>query len=169
MKTAIGLVFSLMMLGSMAQDGAPRVPVNFSLETPEDYSEHEALAKKCMGWLVSHSLDEFPEKRTELNAFALLWLSGTPAYKLEIQSGTIPCLKENDDLFPVFVYGMALYQMRHPSESDTVVLHAEGLRAVAKVGSLTRSIKRKKCMRRLRSVARKSRLKVYAAEQLRGN
>ena len=122
-----------------------------------------------MGWLINHSLDEYPEKRTELNAFALLWLSGSPDYRLEIKSAAIPCLQENDELFPVFVYGMALYLMNHPSESNALVLHSEGLRAVAKVGEKTPSVKRKKCMRELRKAARKSRLKPYIEARLQAN
>lgn len=168
MKSVAVLFACLFSLSVVAQDGAPTVPTDFTLETPADYQEHAALARKCMAWLTGHSLSEYPETREALNAFALLWLSGHPELRVDVKSAVMPCLQEHEDLFTVFIYGVALYQMKHPNTTDQVVLHAEGLRAVHKATSTTRKLRRCRCLKPLRKAARKEDFKPLAQAALSG-
>lgn len=155
-----------LILPCAGQTGAPRVPAEFSLETAADYKKYEALAEKCMIWLLQNPIDEYPEQREELEAFSMLWLSGSPEVHLDIQSKVLPCLQQHPELFPVFICGMGLYQMQHPREMDEVVLHAEGLRAVGRMTKQSKSLKRERCLKPLKRACRKSTLKLYASERL---
>ena len=168
MKSVAVLLACLFSLSVVAQDGAPAVPTDFTLETPADYQAQAALARKCMAWLTGHSLSENPETREALNAFALLWLSGHPELRVDVNSAAMPCLQEHEDLFTVFICGVALYQMKHPNTTDQVVLHAEGLRAVYKATSATREMRRCRCLKPLRKAARKEDFKPLAQAALNG-
>lgn len=146
---------------AFGQTGAPVIPTHFSLEVAADFDTHQALARKSMIWLLQEPLEAFPEKRTELNAFAMMWLSGHPSLRLEVNSSVIPGLREHDALFPVFTYGMALYQMLPTGSTDDLTLHVEGLRAVERMVSQTKSLRRDRTFRPLRKAVRQGRLEAY--------
>jgi hypothetical protein len=144
-----------------AQCNAPNVPEELVLTEAAHYSEHKTLVKKCLSWLVKTSKDECVETREELNAFVILWLSGAPDITVDVSTDCMPFIEENEDLFFTFLHGVALYQMNHEKESDPIVLHAHGLKAVAfqlRESKCTKSAESKKILK----ADRKDKLEEYA-------
>jgi hypothetical protein len=149
------------------QSGAPDIPDEFILESEEDYRGYEALAKKGLAWLLDTPLDEFVEERNEVNAFALIWMSGCPYLKLDITSDVMPFLDTHPDLIYPFMHAMALYKLNHGKCEDAIQLHAEGLRGVAKVIKKS-DIKKSKEIRTLLKADKKGRLIQHVEGLMRG-
>lgn len=145
----------------------PRIPEDVQLEEPSDYTDQEGLARKCLAWLINTPLDEHVEKRMEVNAFVMMWLAGHPELKLDINSDVLPFIREDDTLIFPFIHGMALYQIGHPSETDTEKLHAEGLRTLAKAVRQNSCVKKTKSIKAVLKAERKDELPELVAEWLK--
>ncbi len=154
-------------LGTFAQNGVgPSIPKDVVLNTEQDYAAQKSLVIKSLSWLISTPLEEHVDKRNELNAFVLLWLSGSPSLTLNIESKSMPFLEENEDLLFTFMHGMALYQLHHPKEKDKIKLHAEGLIAVARIVKMSK-VKKDGNLKKLLKAYRKDCVYGYAEEKLK--
>jgi hypothetical protein len=145
-----------------AQPGAPSVPTDLVLNDAEDYKDHQALCRKSLAWLLQTSMCEYEPKRNELNAFVLLWLSGSPEVWLEFDSKCMPFLEDNEELFYTFIHGMALYSLSHPHEESKTVLHAHGLEAIARIVRNSKCIKKTKILKDIVRADRKDQLEQFA-------
>ncbi len=144
-----------------AQCNAPHVPEELVLTEAAHYSEHKALVKKCLSWLVKTPKDECVETRDELNAFVILWLSGAPDLTVDVSTDCMLFIEENEDLFFTFLHGVALYQINHEKENDPVVLHAQGLKAVAHQAREAKCAKSAE-IKKILKADRKDKLEEYA-------
>lgn len=167
MKNIFVISFLLLTTSIFGQSGAPDIPDEFVLTTEEDYRGYEALAKKGLAWLLDTPLDQFVEERNEVNAFVLIWMSGCPYMKLDITSDVLPFLDTHPDLIYPFMQAMALYKLNHGKCEDSIQLHAEGLRGVAKVVKLS-DIKKSKEIRTLLKADKKGRLVQHTEDLMRG-
>lgn len=152
-------------LTGYAQCSAPNVPEELVLNEAADYAEHKALVKKSLSWLVKTPMDECVEAREELNAFVILWLSGSPELLVDVKTSCMPFIADNEDLFFTFLHGVALYQINHRQETDPVVLHAQGLKSVAFQVRETKCPKTPE-LKAILKADRKNKLKEYATECL---
>jgi len=162
MLCILGMVF---WVNAFAQ--GPRIPEDLSLESPDDYIEYQPLAISCMSWLVNTPRNEFPEKRMETNAFVMLWLAGTPTVKLVIDSKVLPFLEDEEDLLFPFIYGMALFQIKHADVNDKAVLHAEGLKTVVEVCERCRCVSKSNYLKKIRKAYKHGKLVELATEWLK--
>lgn len=144
----------------------PNIPDSLILNSEKDYDSYMALAKKSLAWLIHTPLDEHTDKRNEVNAFVMLWLSGSPKITLEIDSKATPFIHDDETLIFPFIHGMALYKLGHPECEDKVKLHAEGLRTVNKASKQSSCVKSTKALKAIRKATKKNRLTDLAAEWL---
>ncbi|MFT4679230.1 MAG: hypothetical protein ACI84C_001022 [Flavobacteriales bacterium] len=163
--TLVSLALLACSLTSISQCSAPNVPEELVLAEAAHYGEHKALVKKSLAWLVKTPMDECTEAREELNAFVVLWLSGSPEIRVDVKTSCMPFIEDNEDLFFTFLHGVALYQINHRQETDPVVLHAQGLKSVAF------QVREAKCskspeLKAILKADRKNRLEEYATECL---
>lgn len=156
------LFFLIIFCGSLCvgygQSSGPRLPKDLVLEKAEDYREHEGLAKKCAAWLINTPLDKEVKKRNELNAFVMMWFSGSPDYTLVIQSEALPFLADHEELLFPFIHGMGLYVLGHPQETDAVKLHAEGLKAVSIAVNSSKCVQKDKVLKSILKAERRGKL-----------
>lgn len=145
----------------------PSIPENYAWNTPEEYASDSVLVRTCLEWLCQANISTEFEKRTEVNAFVMTWLTNSPWVRLSIDSKTLPFMKHNPDLFFVFAHGMALYAMKHKGASDKLLLHAEGLKAVARLAWENEVLSKSDYLRPLLKAARSDkRLRKYVTKQL---
>lgn len=107
------LIFSMCMLDLNSAAQNVHVPQNYSLETSSDYRANAPAVKKCLEWLLETPLHEFPDKRDEVNAFVMLWLTGTPTLTVETKSSLMPFIEKNEELFYTFVHALSLYHIKN--------------------------------------------------------
>lgn len=135
------------------------LPDEYVLNTQEDYEAHEELVVQCLEWLLDTPLNENRNHRNEVNGFIMIWLSGSPEISLDIKSRAMPFLEQDEELFFTFLHGMSLYKLKHKKEEDLILLHAEGLRAVAKQSLQSEDhVERTKVIKKIVKAHKKSRL-----------
>jgi hypothetical protein len=152
-------------LGATAQIG-PNIPDDLVLQTDKDYEDHLGLARKSLAWLINTPLDEHLDKRNEVNAFVMLWLSGSPTITVEIDSKATPFIHDDETLIFPFIHGMALYQLGHPACDNKAKLHAEGLRVVNKANKQSKCVKSTKTLKAISKAAKRNNLAQLAEDWL---
>ena len=162
MRIIASISFFLLSIGLLAQ---PSIPEEFDLTHGEDYAQYEPLVIESLEWLLKNPIDQDLEKRTELNAFVMIWLSGSPNIEMQINSTWLKFTEENEELFFTFLQGMALHQLEHPKEKDLVRLHAQGLNAVARqVIECQGCVKSNKALKKLIKAYKKGKMMSYVEE-----
>lgn len=161
-STTITLICCL----SLTAQIGPNIPDDIVLQTEKDYDGYEGLAKKSLAWLINTPLDEHVDKRNEVNAFVMLWLSGSPKITLDIDSKATPFIREDETLIFPFIHGMALYQLGHPECTDRAKLHAEGLKTVNKANKQSSCVKNTKTLKAISKAVRKDKVEELAEEWL---
>lgn len=165
MRFALLFIACFGILNITAQLG-PNIPDDLILQSDEDYAGHLALARKSLAWLINTPLDEHIDKRNEVNAFVMLWLSGSPTITLEIDSKATPFIHDDETLIFPFIHGMALYQLGHPECKDKSKLHAEGLRVVNKANKQSKCVKSTKTLKAISKAEKRKNLAKLAEEWL---
>lgn len=118
----IGVLFSLSMLG---QDY--NVPKNVKLEAKEDYAAYEPQVKETIDWLLNTPLGKDANKRTEANAFLMMWLIGTPNVSMNINADLLTFIKKNPELLMAFTAGSTKYALDNDYSKDMVQAHIAGI------------------------------------------
>ncbi len=104
-----------MTLEIWAQCGAP--PDEFYLVEKDDYKVHEELCFRLMNCLVLKPKELSHEKTAEAQAFCIIWLTGTPDYRVEVATKSALFLEERPEYFYTYVFAMALVEKDFPSYS----------------------------------------------------
>jgi hypothetical protein len=79
------------------------VPKSPILSSPEDYKSYEPDMVKAAKWLEETPLENNLEKRKEVNAFVLQWISGSPNVSISITLKLMSYFKKNPDLIMVYM------------------------------------------------------------------
>ena len=83
-------LFLLQFLASNLNAQEIVIPNDLKLKTPEDYKATESLILESIEWLQNTPLNENPNKRLELNAFFVQWISGSPTVTIELHADIAP-------------------------------------------------------------------------------
>lgn len=143
---------------------APELPSDAMLVDAAEFEQYTDLVKNSLRWLISNDLDECPEKREELSAFVLVWLSGTPDWNFELNTSVTPFLDDHPDLLFLMIHGMAYFQMTHPQEKDLKKLHSEALSIVCKQSLRVKCIKPSSELKAAQKSWKKGKMGEYIAE-----
>jgi hypothetical protein len=111
------------------------VPKNYILEKAEDYAPYQEKVLECMNWFINSNVDQNIELRKEVNTFILKWLIGSPALSVMVTETSKPILDDKDfqytnDLLMSYMYGMAIYQLNNPNETDLIYIQEMGVNGV---------------------------------------
>jgi hypothetical protein len=96
----------------------------------------------------------------------LFWIAGTPDLRVEVDTDVLPFVKENEELLYPVIHGMALYQLRHPKEKDSVKLHVEGLKTLAALVDQSESLRKERYLREVMRAYNREELKEYVDERI---
>jgi hypothetical protein len=160
------LVCAGIFLGHLAVNAqtCPKIPEEYSWETPAQYKKDQGDIKKCLEYLCDAPLS-YQVERSEVNAYVMEWLSGSPDITVDIDTRALPFLSYNEELiFPV-VHGMALFQFTHPNITDKVVLHAHGIEVLAKLVDEDPTLRREEYMKDILKAARRNKLESWVCSQ----
>ncbi|KAA3639821.1 MAG: tetratricopeptide repeat protein [Bacteroidetes bacterium] len=83
---------------------------DFTLTDPEDYPKYEEDIVKFVNWLQNTPIGTQPEQRQAVNAFVLQWITGTPAFTIELQPEIVP-YTECADCLLMFLGGYTKYMI----------------------------------------------------------
>ena len=85
------------------------IPKDVKLETKEDYQRSESLVIESIDWLSKNPITYKRNKRKELNAFLLMWVSGSPTVSVELVEGIVP--SECPDCLMMLIGGWVKYSL----------------------------------------------------------
>lgn len=78
------LVFGLTSILTVQGQTKFEVPQNVELKTKDDYAKYETALIDAAKWLEETDLNKETDKRQQVNAFVLQWVSGSPTINVDI-------------------------------------------------------------------------------------
>ena len=106
-----------------------QVPPNYNLVKAEDYAVYEQDVINGINWLASTPIDQDVEKRKEVNAFLMKWMTGSPTLKIEIRQEIVTFLS-SPDLLMAFLAGWTKYSLETRDFSNTLKGNVAGIENV---------------------------------------
>lgn len=94
------------------------IPKDLKFENAEDYKKTEPLVLRATEWLVKTPVSENPDKRKEINAFLMKWMSGSPTVSIELVSGIVPL--DCADCLMSFMSGWTTYSLENNYSKNKV-------------------------------------------------
>lgn len=83
---------------------------NIQLKTKEDFSKHEQDVINGYNWLMKTPIGENPQKRKEISAFLLKWMTGSPNVSLELSEKIVTYMDCGECLM-IFMSGWTNYAL----------------------------------------------------------
>ena len=80
---------------------------NYEFSDDSKYKSAEELVLNGANYLFNTPFDKNDLNRFQATAFILRWMEGTPDYTFNIDNKAVEITKGNDDLFGMYVAGMA--------------------------------------------------------------
>lgn len=122
------IVMALAAITTFAQDF--EVPQNPSLKTSEDYVAQEPTVMAAIDWLMKTPPGDQGEKRQDVDAFLLKWMTGTKTISMGIDSKILTFMDSSPDLLMIFMAGWAKYALETKDGDNQVTGNIHGLEAV---------------------------------------
>ena len=150
MKIATIIMFSASLLigkNIFCQDY--NVPPNYQFTSKEDFSKYEKDIIEAAKWLLETPLNEQQEKRKEVSAFVVKWISGSPTVNVEINPTIMDFEKKNPGMLVLYMAASAKYVLENNYANDMRAKHRASLRDLIKVYKGGKGIKKDKKMDKL--------------------
>ncbi len=109
------------------------VPRNYSFDTQEDCKKHEPDILKCIDYIENSPVNDFSDKRKNINAFFVKWLSGTPDVSINISSYVMNLVEKNEYFLLIFLCGWTKYSLLNSYDNDEIKSNLAGLENIIKV------------------------------------
>lgn len=162
-KTTLIAVFTV--LGSMGLMAQPELPEDYRFDCVADYQANKELARDCITWLLENPIDQDEIVRSQLTAFSMKWLTGTPSLRLEFESAVMPFAAEFPDLMVIHMLGAARVVLERP-ETDRISYNLAGLNAVLQQVRMTEGLVDDEALSELMTLSESDSLRIWLAERL---
>lgn len=93
-------------------------PKNYSLEAAADYTKYEKDIIAAANWLKTTPLNEQTQKRKEVSAFVIKWLSGSSTVNVEIVPVIMDFDKENPGMMMIYMASSARFVLENNYSKD---------------------------------------------------
>ena len=137
------------------------VPQNVDLKSKEDYAKYEALVIDAAKWLEATDLDKEPEKRQQVNAFVLQWISGSPTLNVEITTQLSKIYGKNFQLLGVYLASYARSFLENKNTATKFSATKAGLISMMNVYEKAIGISKSKEMEKLIKLTDENKLDDY--------
>jgi hypothetical protein len=134
--------------------------------TKEEFVKSEQAVINTTNWLENTPFDRDVDKRKQLNATFVAWITNSPTVTIELNSKTVPFTKKNNDLLIIFMGGWTRYCLQNGYSQDAVKCTLAGLKSVIKVYQMGNGLKKDKQIEKLIELDAKNELETWIAEQL---
>jgi len=124
-KTFLILLFSLISIGVFSQEF--EAPKNFEPKLKEDYAPFEPQILDAINWSLNTPLNEQSEKRQEVYAFFMKWITGTPSVSIELRAKHLKFSEKSPDLLVPFIMGWTKYTLENNYSRDIIKGNEAGI------------------------------------------
>lgn len=149
---------------SNAQDF--ELPKNIDVNSNEGLQKHEADIINAAGWLESTSIRNEDQKRTQVNAFVLTWLTNTHKVTFTGRSSVLKLFDKNANLIGVFMASYARYCLQNNYSKDELKANVAAMQSVIKCYNLGGDIKKDKDLLKVIEVDKKGELEDYIKKRM---
>jgi hypothetical protein len=125
------------------------VPVNYQLNSKEDYSKYEKDIISASKWLLATPLNEQPEKHREVSTFVVRWVSGSPTVNVEINPIIMDFEDKNPGMLALYMASSAKYVLENNYSTDMRAKQKSALHDMISVYQAGNGIKKDKKMEKL--------------------
>lgn len=114
-KLTLLIILGLFANLSFAQDFSKIQNYDFTDE--QKYKEAESLVLETTQFLFDTPFDKNDLNRLHATTFILKWMEGTPDHTFNIDNSAVELTKGNNDLFGMYIAGMARVVLENKSET----------------------------------------------------
>jgi D-arabinose 1-dehydrogenase-like Zn-dependent alcohol dehydrogenase len=122
------LFFTVSVTGLFAQDF--EVPKNYVFNKPDDYTKYEKDIILCFDWMMSTPINEQAQKRKDINAFFMKWLTGSHNMSVDIKQEIVNFMQPNPDLLMIFMGGWVKYALETKDYNNKMNGNLKGIESV---------------------------------------
>lgn len=127
----------------------------------------DASAAKAIDWLLDGRISECADERNYLNAFVLVWLSGHPDIRVELEPDGLPFLRTFPELLFPSLFAMAKARMTTvPGERSTTSDHVAAIEAVLDLTRGEKKYRSDEVMKELRKLRKREQLATFVSGRL---
>lgn len=126
-KLILSLTAIILSFSSYSQD--KELPDALVLETKEDYAKYEENVINSINWLINTPIETEKDKRTEVNAFLMKWLTGSPNVTIELNQEVVTFMECGDCLM-VFLGGWAKYVLENNENKNNLKGNIAGIESL---------------------------------------
>ncbi len=168
MKFILSLVFSFGSLiftpGIVAQEF--QAPENVSLNTKDDYIKTEKDIIEAARWLEATQIGQQMDKRVKVNAFVLMWVTGSPTVTIEISKLCTNLAEKNSHLLAVFLASYCRYVLENNYNNDKLKASIAAIKSMINCYSLGGDVKKNKLMEKAMAADKDSKLEEWVKENM---
>lgn len=147
----------------------PEIPMEYAWNSPEEYRASKDDIEKCLRWLCTTPYGLEVVKRSEVNAYVMTWVAGSPELTVNLDVKYFPFLLENQELLFTMIHGMAYYQLNHPNEKSQEKIYLKGLETICELSNQSEELTKAKYLKPLLKAHKKKELKTFLAELLKSS
>lgn len=153
-------LFFFMFLSTSLLAQEIEIPNNIKFKNTEDYQKTEKLVLNATQWLVNTPLSENSEKRKEINAFLMKWMSGSPSVSIALVSGIVPL--DCEDCLMSFMSGWTKYSLENEYSKNKIDCATAGAENAIKFYKKNKAeLGKNSAMEKLIKQQKKGKLKKY--------
>ncbi|KAF2511444.1 hypothetical protein EYY60_08405 [Flavobacterium zhairuonense] len=100
------------------------LPENIELKRDSDYAKYENDIVSAAKWLEETDLDKETDKRKQVDAFIIKWVSGTPNITVEMNSSLMKLYGKNNELLALYMASYSAYFLQNTTADKTAAVKA---------------------------------------------
>jgi len=143
------------------------VPKNVELKTNADYKKYETAMIDAAKWLEETDLNSETEKRKNVNAFVLQWISGSPTITVSLNEQLSQIYGKNAHLLGIYLASYTRNFLESPETATKFSATKAGLIAMMNVYKKGIGIKKSKEMEKLIGLTDENKLDEFIQEKFK--
>lgn len=164
MRTSILCLLLFLYFTALAQDF--QIPVH-PLSNKEDYTNSEKDVIAANQWLQSTPIGQQMDKRKMVNAWVMMWLTGSPTITINMREPVVKLFEKNADLLLVFLAGYTSYALEHSYSKDEVQAIIAGINAAINCYNLGGDIKKDKVLLKVIDINKEGKLEDWIKDAIK--
>ena len=124
------LLFALISCTYVTSAQEFEVPLNPRLITAADYEAQQDTALAAFDWLMKTPPKVEAEKRQDVHAYLLKWMTGTKAVSIGLDDKILTFIESSPDLLMIFMGGWVKYAIETKDKDNQLEGNKHGLEAV---------------------------------------
>ena len=143
------------------------VPAN-QPTSKDEFVKSEGDFIKAAKWLETTAIGTQTDKRKQMNAWVLLWITNAPTVTVELQQPIGKLFEKNPDLLLVFMAGYTRYCLENNYSKDGVELNTAGIKSAINCYNLGGDVRKDKTLSKVIDADKDGKLEDWVGKAIKG-